>query len=70
MAFVTTIIPVYLTTEAMIRIGANRMALIGSLGPVLSVGMGVAVLGDRLGPPQAIGAFLILVGVVWVTTLR
>jgi drug/metabolite transporter (DMT)-like permease len=70
MALVTTIVPVYLTTEAMIRIGANRMALIGSLGPVLSVGMGVIILGDRLGAPQGIGAFLILAGVVWVATLR
>ncbi|MGL3104088.1 EamA family transporter [Bradyrhizobium sp. BR 1432] len=54
----------------MTRIGANRMALIGALGPVLSVGMGVAFLGDRLGLAQGFGALMILAGVGWVTALR
>jgi len=70
MALITTIIPVYLVTAAMTRIGANRMALSGALGPVLSVGMGVAFLGDLLGLAQVFGASMILAGVAWVTALR
>lgn len=70
MALITTIIPVYLVTAAMTRIGANRMALIGALGPVLSVAMGVSFLGDRLGFAQVLGASMVLAGVAWVTALR
>ncbi|MFK4490043.1 DMT family transporter [Bradyrhizobium sp. USDA 336] len=70
MGLITTIIPVYLVTAAMTRIGANRMALIGALGPVLSVGMGVTFLGDGLGVAQVFGASMILAGVAWVTALR
>jgi drug/metabolite transporter (DMT)-like permease len=70
MALITTIIPVYLVTAAMTRIGANRMALIGALGPVLSLAMGVAFLGDRLDVAQAFGALMILAGVGWVSALR
>lgn len=40
---------------------------IGSLGPVFTIGLGAAILGEAIRPIQLAGAALVLVGVMLVT---
>ena len=60
-------LPTWLIAEAIDRIGANSSSLIGSLGPVFTIGLGVAILGEPVHPMQLAGAALVLVGVMLVT---
>ena len=67
MAVVSTVLPVWLIAEAIHRIGANASSLIGSLGPVFTIGLGVAVLGEPIHALQLAGAALVLIGVMLVS---
>ena len=67
MAVVATVLPTWLIAEAIDRIGANSSSLIGSLGPVFTIGLGVAILGEPVHAIQLAGAALVLVGVMLVT---
>lgn len=63
MALFCTILPVYAMTMAMDRIGVGRTALIGSVGPILSIGLSMALLGEHFTPLQWLGAGIVLCGV-------
>lgn len=67
MAVVCTVLPVFMTAEALRRVGANTVALIGALGPVSAAGLGWLVLGEDLGWVQMGGAVLVVVGVMIVS---
>jgi drug/metabolite transporter (DMT)-like permease len=69
MAVFSTVAPTWMIAEAIRRIGANTSSLIGSLGPVFTIGLGAAILGERITALQLAGAALVLTGVV-VVTLR
>jgi drug/metabolite transporter (DMT)-like permease len=69
MAVVSTVIPSFMTSEALQRIGANRVAIIGALGPVTAIALGYLGLDEVMTPLQIAGAALVLVGVV-VISLR
>lgn len=69
MAIVSTVIPVFMTSEALRRIGANRVAIIGALGPVTAIVLGYLGLDEVMTPLQIAGAALVMVGVV-VISLR
>lgn len=64
MAVVSTAIPAFMTSEALRRIGANRVAIIGALGPVTAIVLGYLGLDEIMTPLQIAGAALVLVGVV------
>lgn len=64
MAVVSTVIPVFMTSEALKRIGANRVAIIGALGPVTAIALGYLGLDEIMTPLQIAGSVLVLVGVV------
>jgi drug/metabolite transporter (DMT)-like permease len=64
MATVSTVIPVFMTSEALRRIGANRVAIIGALGPVTAIALGYLGLDEIMTPLQIAGAVLVMVGVV------
>ena len=64
MAVFCTVIPSYLVTEGVKRLGAGDAAIVGAVGPVATIVLEYAVLGDRLNLPQGVGAALIIVGVV------
>jgi drug/metabolite transporter (DMT)-like permease len=66
-AGVSTVIPVFLTAEALRRIGANDVAMIGALGPVSAIFLGYVGLDEILTPLQLTGAALVLIGVVLVS---
>lgn len=67
MALVATVLPVFITTEALKRIGANQVALFGALGPVTTLFFGWVGLDEVMTPVQLAGAALVLGGVVLVT---
>lgn len=64
MAVVCTVIPVFMMSEALRRIGANHSALIGALGPVSTVVLGYLGLDEFMTPLQLVGAALVLAGVL------
>jgi drug/metabolite transporter (DMT)-like permease len=67
LAIVHTVLPVFMTAEALKRIGATQVAIIGAVGPVTTMGADWMVLGERLAPLQIAGAVLVLAGVLLVT---
>lgn len=69
MAVVSTIIPVFMTSEALRRVGANTVAIVGSLGPVTTIVLGYLGLEEVMTPLQIAGTMLVLVGVM-VISLR
>lgn len=70
MALVSTVLPVFITSEALRRIGANQVALYGALGPVTTIFFGWVGLDEVMTPVQLAGAALVLTGVVLVTLKR
>ncbi len=66
-AAISTVIPVFAIAEALRRVGANHVALIGAVGPVSALALGNLGLGETLSPMEILGATLILGGVLIVT---
>jgi len=64
MALASTVIPGFMVAEALRRIGANKVAIIGALGPVTAIVLGYLGLDEIMTPLQIFGSALVLVGVV------
>lgn len=69
MAVASTAIPVFMTSEALRRVGANTVAIVGALGPVTTIVLGYLGLEEVMTPLQLAGSALVLAGVV-VISLR
>jgi drug/metabolite transporter (DMT)-like permease len=67
MAAVSTVVPIFFTAEALRRIGANQVSLIGALGPVLAIFFGYLTLGESMGGIEFAGAALVILGVAVVS---
>jgi drug/metabolite transporter (DMT)-like permease len=67
MAVFSTVLPTWLIAEAIRRIGANTSSLLGSLGPVFTIGLGATILGEPVHGIQLVGAAFVLAGVTLVT---
>lgn len=63
MALFSTVLPVWLVSEAIRRIGAGPVALTGSLGPVVTLLLAWLLLNETLGGAQLAGAALVIIGV-------
>jgi drug/metabolite transporter (DMT)-like permease len=63
-----TVLPIWLIAEAIRRLGAGPTAIIGSLGPVITVALAVLLLGESVGVLQLIGAVAVIAGVRLVST--
>ncbi|PHI21605.1 hypothetical protein CEQ90_01975 [Lewinellaceae bacterium SD302] len=63
-AIVATVIPSYLLTEGIKRIGAGNAAILGAIGPVATIILEYLVLEETLNLQQWAGAILIITGVV------
>ena len=70
MAIFSTVLPTWLIAESIRRMGANAASLVGSLGPVLTIGLGAMILGEPVHAIQLAGAALVLGGVMLVTAKR
>jgi drug/metabolite transporter (DMT)-like permease len=67
MATFSTVLPVFLQSEALKRIGANQFALIGAIGPVTSGVAGTLGLEETFTWLQAAGGALVICGVLLVS---
>jgi drug/metabolite transporter (DMT)-like permease len=67
MALGCTVLPVFVTSEALRRIGANQVAIIGAAGPVTTIFLGWLGLEESMTLLQIAGAVLVLAGVLLVT---
>ena len=63
MAVFSTVLPVWLLSEAIRQLGAGTAAMIGSLGPVVTLLLAWLLLGEPLGTLQLLGAALVIGGV-------
>jgi drug/metabolite transporter (DMT)-like permease len=70
MALGCTVLPVLVTSEALRRIGANQVAIIGAAGPVTTIFLGWLGLEESMSLLQLVGAGLVLSGVLLVTLKR
>jgi drug/metabolite transporter (DMT)-like permease len=66
-AVVSTVIPSFMVSEALRRIGANHVSLIGGLGPLVAILLGYIGLDEAMTALQFCGALLILAGVLIVS---
>ncbi|MDH4417190.1 MAG: EamA family transporter [Acidovorax sp.] len=69
MAVFSTKLPVFVTSAAIRRIGASKTALIGTLGPILTIFFGAWLLCEPLSAWQLGGAALVLAGVMLISKI-
>lgn len=67
MSLFSTVLPVFMASAAIRRIGASKTALIGTLGPILTIFFGYWLLDEPLTGWQMGGAGLVLAGVMLVS---
>ena len=70
LATVATVLPVFLQAEALRRIGANEFALVGAVSPVSVAVTSALGLDEPFTWVQALGAALVIFGVLLVTIRR
>ncbi|MBL8178996.1 MAG: DMT family transporter [Bryobacterales bacterium] len=68
LSLVSTAIPIWMTSEALRLIGPNRVSIISSIGPILTIWMGALFLGETVNAVTYLGAILVLGGVALVTS--
>jgi drug/metabolite transporter (DMT)-like permease len=64
LALVATVIPTFMLSFALKKIGANNVAIISSVGPVSTIVQAHFVLGEPIFTEQIIGTVLVLIGVL------
>jgi drug/metabolite transporter (DMT)-like permease len=67
MAVFCTVLPTWMIAESIRRIGASTASLIGSLGPLFTIGFGALLLGEPVNLMQLVGVALVLTGVILVS---
>ena len=70
LAVFSTAAPVWMMAEALKRIGASDASMIGTVGPVVTIFLGVIFLGERVSALQLLGAALVLGGVAMISLGR
>jgi drug/metabolite transporter (DMT)-like permease len=70
MALFSTVLPMFMLTEGIRRIGADKASVIGSVGPVATIFMAFAFLGEPIGVAQIVGTSLVIGGVLWISLKR
>ena len=69
-ALVCTVVPTYLVADGIKRVGAGDAAIIGAVGPVVTIALEYYALPDRLTAVQLIGGGLVIAGVVLAARAR
>lgn len=64
MALVSTVAPVWLTSEAIRRLGAGPVSLTSSLGPAITILLGWLLLDEAVGLAQLAGTVMVIGGVM------
>ena len=64
MAVFSTVIPSYLVTEGIKRVGSDNAAIVGSVGPISTILQAYFLLGEQISFLQLLGTFFVLGGVL------
>lgn len=67
MALLSTVVPVFAQAAAIRRIGSGHTALVGTIGPMLTIAMGWTILNEPASFWQVFGAMLVVAGVILVS---
>ena len=67
MAVFSTVVPSFLVAEGIKRLGADKVGIISSLGPVSTITLSIFFLGEILTPIQYIGGVVVVLGVYVLT---
>ena len=67
MALFSTVLPVFMQSAAIRRIGSSRAVLLGTIGPTLTIFFGWWLLGEPVSLAQITGTGLVLLGVLLVS---
>jgi drug/metabolite transporter (DMT)-like permease len=64
LAIVATVIPSFLVSLGMKKLGANNAAIVSSIGPVSTIVQAHYILGENISALQLAGTLLVIVGVL------
>jgi len=67
LAIVSTVIPSFMLSEAIARVGSARTGIVGTLGPVITIALAVVILHESFTLNHAMGAALVMLGVMLLT---
>ena len=67
MAILSTVIPSYLVSSGINRIGSDNAAIVGSIGPVSTIVLAYFFLGESIFAMQIVGTVMILIGVLLIS---
>ncbi|HEY1114055.1 MAG TPA: DMT family transporter [Chitinophagaceae bacterium] len=70
LAVLATVIPSFLLSLGLKKIGANNVAIISSIGPVSTILQAHYILGEPIFPAQLVGTGLVIAGVLLLTPKR
>lgn len=70
LALISTVLPAFLMNAGIRRIGADRAAIVGTVGPVSTLVLAYFVLDEFMGLPQVLGAALVLCGVLLISLTK
>lgn len=63
LGFFSTVLPSFMLTEAVARIGAARASIMGTAGPIITIALAVMFLGEPFGWAHLVGMLLVIIGV-------
>lgn len=70
MATLSTVLPIILMSDGIRRIGASHSAMLGTIGPVVTIALAALLLGEVITLRQLAGAALVMGGVLAITLAR
>ncbi len=70
LAVISTVIPSFMISEAISRIGGAQTGIVGTLGPVITIGLAVIVLDEPFSIYHAVGVLFVISGVILLTFKR
>lgn len=70
LAFFCTVIPSFLMNKGISLLGSGKTALLGSVGPIVTLFLGMIILDEHITAIQLLGAGLVIGGVVLVTNSK
>lgn len=65
LALVSTVLAIAAFFAGLRRLGATLTSVLSTLEPVVSIGLAAAVLGERIGPLQALGGAVVIGTAIW-----
>lgn len=66
LSIISTVLPSFMISEAIKRIGATRVAIIGSVGPISTIVLASLYLGEKINAFQWMGSIIVVSGVLLV----